>query len=393
MSAESVSSVRRDGFVAPGFEGVAEAFARNVGVGGEAGGAFAAVLDGELVVDVWGGVADRARGVAWSGDTLSMVFSGTKGLVATCMLLLVERGKLDLDAPVAQYWPEFAAHGKDAILVRHVLSHQAGMPGVVTPVTSEEARDDGRMARLLAAQAPIAPPGAIVTYHVLTYGWLCGELVRRVDGRSIGRFLREEVAEPLGLDVWIGLPEAQESRVAVLEQTAGFGTEEEAPPPAGGQDALSERERILWSIDNPSGSLAVANSRAERAAEVPAANGLATARALARLYGCLARGGEIDGVRLLRPATAALAGRCIARGHDPYHDRPIAYAAGFHLNPDGGLGPRDDAYGHCGAGGSTHGCWPGLRTGFSFTTNLLDGPVKPRGPALLAALHDAVRAT
>jgi CubicO group peptidase (beta-lactamase class C family) len=266
------------------------------------------------------------------------------------------------------------------------------VPGLMTPVSSEEARDDVRMAGLLAAQAPIAPPGAVVTYHVLTYGWLCGELVRRVDGRSVGRFLREEVAEPLGLDVWIGLPEEQEPRVAVLEQTAGFDAEAAAPV-VGGPDAAGERERILWSLENPPGSLAVANSRAERAAEVPAANGVATARALARLYGCLARGGELDGVRLLAPETAALAGRCIVRGHDPYHDRPIAYAAGFHLNPDGDLGPPADAFGHGGAGGSTHGCWPGLRTGFSFTTNLLDGPVNPRGPALLAALHDAVTAT
>ncbi len=387
-----ISSARADGFVAPGFEGVAEAFARNVGVGGEAGGAFAAIVDGELVVDLWGGVADRARGVAWSGDTLSTIFSGTKGLVATCMLMLIERGKLDLDAPVADYWPEFAAHGKDAILVRHVLSHQAGMPGVVTPVSSEEAADHAHMAQLLAAQAPIARPGAIVTYHVLTYGWLCGELVRRVDRRSVGRFLREEIAEPLGLDAWIGLPEAQEPRVAVLERTAGYGTEL-APRPNSGPDAASERDRILWSmLDNPPDSLEVANSRAQRAAEIPAANGLATARAMARLYGCLARGGEIDGVRLLSPATAALAGRCIVRGDDPYLDHPIAYAAGFHLNPVGALGPRDDAFGHCGAGGSAHGCWPGLRTGFSFTTNLMDGPVFPRPQALLAALHDAVAA-
>ena len=376
------------GHVAPGFEPVAETFARTVGVDGEAGGAFAAVVDGETVVDLWGGVADRARGLAWRGDTLTTIFSGTKGLVALCMLMLVDRGALELETPVAAYWPEFAAAGKEDVLVRHVLSHTAGLPGLTTPVTAEESTDHERMAQLLATQPAVTPPGTVCAYHVLTYGWLTGELVRRVDGRSVGRFFHEEVAAPLALEAWIGLPEEQEPRVAPFERTPGFGTEVE-PREDGGPDAADEHARIVWSVlDNPADRQGFTDTRAWRAAEVPAANGVATARALARVYGCLARGGELDGVRLLSPATAALAGREIVRGHDPYRDLPIEYAAGFHLNgPDEDLGPVDDAFGHGGAGGSTHGCWPGLRTGFSFTTNLLDGPVNPRGARLLGALH------
>ena len=381
-----------DGFVASGFEAVAETFARTVGVDGEAGGAFAALVDGETVVDLCGGVADRARGIAWRPDTLTTIYSGTKGLVATCVLMLVDRGALDLETPVAAYWPELAVNGKEGILVRHVLSHTAGLPGLTTPVTAEESTDHERMARLLAQQPPVYAPGTVCAYHLLTYGWLTGELVRRVDGRSVGRFFREEVAEPLRLDAWIGLPQEQEPRVAPLERTPGFGTEV-APREDGGPDAVDEHDRIVWSVlDNPADRQSFSDTRAWRAAEVPAANGVATAHAMARLYGCLARGGELDGVRLMSPGTAALAGREIIRGHDPYRELPIGYALGFHLNgPEEGLGPlEEEAFGHGGAGGSMHGCWPKLRTGFSFATNLLDGPVNPRAARLLGALHAAV---
>ncbi len=379
---------RTCGSVAPGFERVAEAFEANFAERGELGAAFSAVVDGDVVVDLWGGVADRARGLAWRHDTLVGVFSGTKGLVATCLLLLIEGGQLDLDAPVAAYWPEFAANGKEAVLVRHLVSHQAGLPGLRTPVSVEEATDDVRMARLLAAQRPIAAPGTQLVYHALTFGWLCGELVRRVDGRSIGRFLREEVAGPLDLEVWIGLPERDEARVAVLERDAGF------------MDELvrsREADEVAWSIyANPprfaDGELA-ANVRRWRAAEVPASNGVVSARSLARLYGCLARGGEIDGQRLLSPETIERGRRCLSRGHDPYLDMPVAYATGFAVQTSVmGFGPPADAFGHGGAGGSMHGAWPSERVGFSYAPNLLrgGGPVDARAEALLAALYAAV---
>jgi CubicO group peptidase (beta-lactamase class C family) len=382
------------GFAAPGFERVREAFECNFRDRGELGAAFCAVVDGETVVDLWGGMADSRRGVPWRQDTLAVVFSGTKGLVATCMLMLLERGLLELEAPVCRYWPEFGAHGKEGILVRHVLTHTAGLPGLTTRVSAREAADDVRIAQLVAAQAPVSAPGKVMAYHVLTYGWLCGELVRRVDGRSVGRFFREELAEPLGLDAWIGLPSEHESRVAVLEPAADFAGELPSfvAPDAPG---ATKRDRILWSmLANPPGlfdGTELANSRCWRAGEIPAANGVASARAMARLYGCLACGGAIDGVRVLAQDTLALAARELASGHDPYQDRPMIYSAGFNLaldeedtwSPAGG-------YGHGGLGGSHHGAWPSFRTGFSYTMNLLGGAPDPRPAALLAALRDAL---
>jgi CubicO group peptidase (beta-lactamase class C family) len=379
------------GHVAPGFAPVADEFARNVTERGEVGAAFTAVVDGEVVVDLWYGLADRDRGIAWEHDTLSVIFSGTKGLVATCLLLLIERGQLDLEAPVSTYWPEFAAAGKEDILVRHVVSHQAGLPGVTTPLSIEDVADHLRMAQLLADQRALSPPAQVVSYHAWTFGWLCGELIRRVDGRSVGRLFREDVAEPLDLDIWIGLPERHEQRVAVLQRTADFGSELPPYDPA----LPTERDRILWSIvANPprafdDGCLA-ANTRLWHAAEIPAALGIGTASSIARLYGCLARGGEIDGVRVLSPATLALGRQCLARGDDPYLDRPLGFGVGFQVGTElMDLGAPTDAFGHGGAGGSVHGAWPSLETGFSYTLNLL-GASDEKGLALLDALHQAV---
>jgi CubicO group peptidase (beta-lactamase class C family) len=378
------------GHVAPGFEAVAAVFDQNLARRGELGAAFAACVDGQLVVDLWGGVADQSRAQRWERDTLVGVFSGTKGMVATALLLLVERGGLDLEAPVARYWPEFAAHGKEMILVRDVVSHQARLPGLTTPVDVEEATDAARMATLLAAQPPIAPRSGPV-YHAMTFGWLCGELVRRVDGRPVGRLFREEIAAPLGLDAWIGLPERCEPRVARIESGAEFAAEVGAALKRGDSDP------IAWSIwSNPprfaQGELA-ANLRAWRAAEVPASNGVATARSLATLYGCLARGGEIDGFRLLASPTLAAGRRCLANGFDPYLEADVTFATGFQLQTaDLRFGPPADAFGHPGAGGSVHGAWPALRTGFSYAPNLLGsfGVDDPRAERLLDALHRVV---
>lgn len=385
-------TARLNGSVRRGYEGVAEEFERNLAERGEVGAAFAAFVDGEPVVDVWGGWADRRRDAEWRGDTLSPVFSGTKGLVAVCLLILIDRGELDLEAPVCRYWPEFAANGKERVLVRHVVAHQAGLPGLETPVSVEEAVDDVRMARLLARQPGLTAPGAQVAYHAITFGWLCGELIRRVDGRSVGRLLREEIADRLCLDLWIGLPEEHEHRVAVVEPGEGFGAPRQTPAAADG-DA-----RTAWSIwDNPprfSGDGLAANSPLWHAAQIPATNGVCSARSLARLYGCLAGQGEIDGVRLLSRAAVETGRRLLARGRDPQLDTPMAFGVGFQLQTEQmAFGPPRDAFGHGGAGGSMHGAWPGLRTGFSYTPSLLraiSGRVDDRAAALLGALHRAV---
>ncbi len=377
------------GLVSPGYEAVAEQFRINFRERGDRGAAFAAVVDGEIVIDIWAGWADQIKRSPWCSDTIAGIFSGTKGFVATCLLLLLERGQLDLDRPVCDYWPEFAAHGKEAVLVRHVVSHQAGLPGLTTPITVDEATDGLRMARLLADQPPICEPGTRLYYHALTFGWLCGELIRRVDGRSVGRMFAEDVARPLGLDAWIGLPLEQEPRVAVIERGPGF---------AAHAQGTAELDPVAWSIwENPprftSDPMPI-NTRSWRAAEIPAGNGIASARAAALLYGCLARGGDMGGVRILRPQTIEQGIRCLARGVEPYLQQTLAYGVGFQLQTDAGpFGNAAIAFGHDGAGGSMHGAWPELRTGFSYVTNTLlrsEGR-DPRAVALLAALHDCIR--
>jgi CubicO group peptidase (beta-lactamase class C family) len=371
--------------VAPGFEGVRSEFERNFSERGDVGAAFAAVLDGRVVVDLWGGFADRDAGVDWSEDTLTVVFSGTKALVAVCLLRLVEQGRLDPDAPVVDYWPEFGQEGKHDVLVSHVVSHRAGLPGLRTPLTFADIPDDRRMGQLVAQQAPFWRAGTQACYHPFTYGWMCGELVRRIDGRSIGAFFAEEVARPLGLEIWIGLPEEHERRVSKLCRA-------DEPAPA----APTCDQELAWAIDqNPpllAGEPTVWNSRAYHAAEIPGAGGIATARSMARLYGCLSRGGELDGVILLAPETLAAACRPLAAGADPCFGWPFAFGFGFALqNELYELGPPDDAFGHGGAGGSIHGAWPAERVGFSYCMNEMREDLG-RSESLLRALHRAVTA-
>lgn len=378
------------GRVAPGFECVAEQFEQNFARRGEVGAAFAATVDGRPVVDLWGGASDSRSGRAWDEQTVVGVYSGSKGLVATCLLLLLDRGRLDLEAPVAAYWPEFAAHGKETILVRHVVSHQAALPGLETAISNDEAGGHERIAALLAAQRPLAPPGTRFWYHALTFGWLCGELIRRVDGRTVGRFFAEEIAAPLALDAWIGLPASEEPRVARLERADGFGAQTR-------NDAADGGDPVAWSIwANPprfgDGGLS-ANDPAWHAAEIPATNAIGSARAIARLYGCLACGGAIDGRRLLDATTIERAQRCLVRADEPYLQSPMAFGVGFQLQTEQMLlGPAPDAFGHGGTGGSAHGAWPSLRTGFSYAMNQLRevGDGDPRSTSLLEALHEAV---
>jgi len=377
--------MRVEGFVAPGFEPVAAAFHKNLMARGDTGAAFAAIVGGEPVADLWGGWA--AVGRPWQPDTVAGIFSGSKGLVAACLLLLLDRGRLDLERPIADYWPEFAAQGKEAIRVRHVVSHQAGLPGLLTPVTAAEATNDRRMAALVANQPAICPPGTRLHYHALTFGWLCGELIRRIDGRSVGQLFAEEIARPLGLDAWIGLPAEHDDRVALFRRDPSFGTRRS---PVDGAGAC---QRLPWSIwENPPrfSEPLPGNTREWRAAEVPASNGIGSARSLARLYACLARGGEIDGIRLLSPETVGLGRRLLARGQEPLLGRPFAFGIGFQLQDEGSpFGPAADGFGHPGAGGSVHGAWPGLRTGFSYVTSMLRDSemADPRAEALLEALY------
>ncbi len=377
------------GHVAAGFEPVAKAFSANFGSMREAGAAFAATYREELVVDLWGGYSDVHERRPWSSDALQLIFSGTKALVATCLLVLVDRAQLDPDAPVATYWPAFAENGKEAVRVYEILSHQARLPGIELLLEPDDVLDDARMARLLGAQAQEVDPRASSAYHPLTYGWLCGELVRRIDGRSVGRFFSEEIAQPLGLELWIGLPHSEESRVSRLQYGqpwVAFTTE---------QFASDRLLRSVWGNPPlfPSGDLPW-NSREYHAAEIPGAGAIGTARSIARFYSCLANGGTLDGVTLFAPSTLERGRRCLSRRYDALADELQAFAFGFELQTENMmLGPVVSAFGHGGAGGSVHGAWPDERVGFSYCMNEMRdyrGPDK-RAAALLSSLHRAVR--
>lgn len=382
---------RVDGFVAPGFEPVRDAFLANLRERGEVGAAFAVTRDGEPVVDLWGGLADPERGRPWRRDTLQAIFSGTKGLVALCLLMLADRGRLDLEAPVARYWPEFAANGKDRVRVVDLASHRAALPGVAGRLSPDEVLDPRHVASLLAAQAQETDPRAAVTYHPLTYGWLCGELVRRVDGRGIGRFFAEEVADPLGLEIWIGLPARLEPRVSRLVHGPDWGRRNGWDDAAFAADELLRR---IWGNPELFGRGPIRwNEPRWHQAEIPGAGAIATARSMARLYGCLALGGELDGVRLLDRATLERGRRPVSDRFDPIAGDRQVFGVGFELQTDArALGPPDDAFGHCGAGGSVHAAWPSLRAGVSYAMNQMrdDARVDARARALLDATHEVL---
>jgi len=262
------------GHVEPGFEGVRDAFANNFDEHGEVGATYAFYVDGTPVVDLWGGVRTDT-GAPYDRDTLHVVFSSTKGAAAACAYLLVQRGQLDVDAPVVAYWPEFGQAGKEHIPVRWLLSHRAGLPTFDAKLTREEALAWEPVIHALEVQAPLWEPGVAHGYHALTYGHLVGEVVRRVDGRDIGRFFHEEFAEPLGLEFWIGLPEEHDARVAPM---IGTGTDLEAL--LGADLPVVRALSFNGALD---GDLASnANRRDFRAAVIPAANGVANARSLAR---------------------------------------------------------------------------------------------------------------
>lgn len=388
-----MKSTAVSGFVAPGFEPVAEAFEANFRERGDVGGAFAAVQDGELVVDLWGGLADSKAGRRWERDTAVVVFSGTKGVVALCLLLLADRGALDLDAPVTDYWPEFGAHGKGDVRVLELASHQARLPAVPGGLAEADLLDGRRLAGLLAEQPQVLDPRVDpYAYHGITYGWLCGELIRRVDGRTAGRFFAEEVAEPLGLDVWIGIDPKIEGRVATLQY--GLGMEELARSLCGQEVDPLQEAIFAHGLAFPVDQRKLPWNRPEfHQAEIPGAGGIATARGLARMYGAVVAADS----PLISPGLVERARQRIAGG-DPFDDGVIhSFGIGFQVQDEESppsLGPPLEAFGHPGAGGSVHGAWPRHRVGFSYAMNELreEDPPGPRTEPLLSALYAATTA-
>ncbi|GAB3986815.1 serine hydrolase domain-containing protein [Plantactinospora veratri] len=320
-----------NGTVADGYELVREAFLANFETRSEIGAAVSVYRHGREVVRLWGGTADPTTGRPWREETLQVVYSATKSVPAACAHLLAQRGQLDLAAPVAEYWPEFAAAGKGGIPVRWLLSHQAGLPVLDRPVRRAEALAWHPVVEALAAQAPVWEPGTAHGYHGLTYGWLVGEVVRRVSGRSLGTYFADEIGKPLGLDFWVGLPAAETHRVSRL-------VEQPAPAPAPGSVPEQMRE-ILAAYTDPASltvrSMMVTDPPLDLAdpatwtAEIPAVNGTCTASSLARFYAGLI--GEVDGIRILDAATLAAATAEQASGVDRVLMVPTRPALGFGL--------------------------------------------------------------
>lgn len=407
---DTTSGTSVKGHVEDGWGKVADVFRANFeGTPGEVGAACCVYVDGRLVADLWGGLAHREANRPWNEDTIALVASTTKGATAICAHLLAQRGELELDAPVVKYWPEFGAAGKERIPVRWLLSHQAGLPVVDGPLTFEDACAWHPVIRALEAQKPEWQPGTEHVYHSMTFGFLVGEVVRRITGKSLGTFFSDEVAAPLGLSAWIGLPEEQEGRVARLEYAAPFTLEEMT---AGmiettgldrdtviawmnavwGPDSVQARAGQLGgAFDHASGYM---NTRAYRAAEFPFGNMFSDARSLARMYAATVS--QVDGVRLLNPATVEKMTvvhtdktkmNGLPPGLEVPANRSFYMSLGFWraCPPMPLVGPR--SFGHPGSGGSVGFADPDAAVGFGYVTNLWSFRIgEPRASNLAAAV-------
>lgn len=384
-----------NGTVAEGFEPVRDVFARNFETLGDRGAAVAVYRDGRRVVDLWAGTRDVDGTAPWQRGTAQLVRSATKGVAAAVPLLLRQRGLLDLDAPVAEYWPEFKARGKERLLVRHVLSHRAGLPVLDRPLTPEEALDPLKGPEAVAAQAPVWEPGTDHGYHALTYGWMLDELVRRVTGVGAGAWIAREIAGPLGAGFWLGLPETEEA----AGRTGRVGRIE-APEPTGALHARPKRS-VTEAYEDPASLTRRAfaaitpfpdqNDPAYRASALPATNGIATADGLARIYAALI--GDVDGgVRLFTPATVAAARTEESAGPDRVLVVNTRFGLGYMLHGSASplLGPG--SFGHPGRGGSLGFADPDTGIAFGYVTNGFRKTVTadPRAQALVRAVRAAL---
>ncbi|MDB5429059.1 MAG: hypothetical protein JWP35_175 [Caulobacter sp.] len=376
----STGPVRANGFVAPGFEPMVECFEANFRESAEVrdlGAAFCAFRHGELVVNLWGGQRTPG-GEDWTEDTLVNVFSTTKGLVATALAMLADRGLLDYDAPVSRYWPQFAQAGKEAVTVAQLISHQAGLVGFDEPTTIEDLYDWDLVCDRLARQTPRWTPGERNGYHAVTFGYLAGELVRRITGQSVGRFVQDQIATPLGADFYIRLPAGEDHRVAPIIDAPAVAFDVNLLPP-----------EVKAMVTNPEIPLSTANTTPWRRAEIPAAGGHASAKGVATLYAALANQGRLGGQALLgsgaierlREEQTARLDLCL--GVAP------GWAMGVMLNRLGNYGPSPRAFGHPGRGGSFGFADPetGLAVGYVMNQLSANALADPRGLALVGGVY------
>lgn len=368
-----------EGFTAPSFEPVKDAFAANFARAGdyqELGAALCVYRDGDCVVDLWGGFADAARTRAWDADTLVNVWSTTKGAAALAVAMLVDRGLIAYEQPVADVWPEFAAGGKAKITIAEAMSHQAGLPGFEAPTTTEDLYDWDRVIARLEAQAPVFEPGTQNSYHAVTYGFLAGEIVRRVAGVTLGRLLRTEIAGPVRADFHVGLPPELDPRVAELLPP-------KSPVDTAAMD-LSPPARMA--LSNPELDPVAANSAAWRRAELPALNGHASARGVARLYGLMIDGGGIISPATIEKMEVIAADRVdLMLGFNPQWGMGVAH------NLIGVYGSNPRTVAHSGWGGSFGAADPDARIAIGYVCNQMGSELvgDPRGAGLAAVIYDA----
>lgn len=389
---DSARSGTCGGVVAPGFQRVADMFATNFSAKGEQGASVCVYYAGHVVVDLLGGMADAAAGRAWKRDTVSLVFSATKAATALCIHLLADRGGVDVDRPVAAYWPEFAENGKASTTIRMVLDHTAGLPALREELKADCLTDHAYMTRMISRATPEWEPGSRTAYHPLIGGFILAEIVRRVDGRSLGRFFAEEIARPLGLDFWIGLPEDEEARVAPM---ISYRPPREALPTRFSR-AVREAGTLqnLFFFNHGDWQARGMNTRGGRAAEIGAAGGITNASSLARFYAALVPDGPLG----LSEATLAEFSQASSATHmDGMLLQPTRFGPGFMLRMDNRVNDRGDsliigprAFGHVGAGGSVGFYDPDAQLAFAYTMNRM-GPgflVNERGQALIDAAYD-----
>jgi CubicO group peptidase (beta-lactamase class C family) len=358
-----------------------EAFEANFEQGLESGASVAVSVEGELVVDLWGGVADRSTGAPWVEDTIVCVWSSTKTMAALCVLTLADHGLLDLHAPVATYWPEFAQRGKERVEVRHLLSHTAGLPGWDAPMTIADLYDVPTATAALAAQPPWWEPGSAAGYHAITQGYLLGELVRRVTGTTLGTYFRETFAEPLGADFHIGTGPEHDDRIATIEPPSG---------PLGTAALTDDGSLPARALRNPVVEATVAADPAYRRVELPASNGHGNARSLALVQSIIANGGSVGGRRFLSPAGVEVIFEVQATGLDLVQLAPTRLGMGFGLNgPELPVSPNPRACFWGGWGGSIVINDLDSRTTFAYAMNRMgDGLTTDfRGVSLVLALH------
>ncbi|MGD9984243.1 MAG: serine hydrolase domain-containing protein [Porticoccaceae bacterium] len=382
------TGIEIQGTCEPGFTRVRDAFAANFTDGKEVGASFALAIEGEIVVDLWGGFADAARTRPWRADTLINTYSTTKGMAASVVGVLADEGLIDYDAKVADYWPEFAAAGKKAVTVAQLLSHQAGICGPRERVEMADLYDWDRLCAMLAAQWPFFEPGTANGYHAVVFGHLAGEVARRVTGRtkSLGQLFAEKVAGPIGAgtDYYIGLPASEDHRVAEMLPVIGS---EQLGTGLGGKQRMSDA--LYCAMAHPPLTAHIANDRAWRAAEVPGANGQGNGRGIAKVYGALANGGELGGKRIIsaKGITEMTREECFRK--DEVIGVRMRWSRGFILNKAELYGPNPDAFGHSGWGGSFGFADTKARLGMGYAMNQMDTNIfgDPRGVRLIEAAY------